>query len=173
MLVVGGTVSGSVAGVIVGLVGGWMSHPTTRAVAVAFGLLALAAGSVEAFGRRVWFPQLWKETNRETLTGSVQLWALKNGLTLGVGIASRIGYALWYVVPFSALLIGDPYKGAVIFGTYGFVRMTLSALLLFPYYHLGTRKLTAVLVPLKPIARRSAAVCLALCGGLFAAWALS
>src|SRR3712207_8459275 len=35
---------------------------------------------------------------------------------------SRIGFWLWYAIPLGAFLVGDPWLGAVVYGTYGFVR---------------------------------------------------
>ena len=41
---------------------------------------------------------------------------------LGLGGTSRIGFWLWYVVPISALLVGQASLGALIFGAYGLTR---------------------------------------------------
>jgi hypothetical protein len=49
-------------------------------------------------------------------------WAIRNGLALGFGATSRIGFRLWYVVPLGAFLIGDPGAGSTIYGTYALVR---------------------------------------------------
>lgn len=49
-------------------------------------------------------------------------WAARNGWTLGIGATSRIGFWLWYVIPLGALLLGFPPLGALVYGTYGFIR---------------------------------------------------
>lgn len=57
-------------------------------------------------------------------------WATRNGLALGFGATSRIGFLLWYVVPLGALLSGSPAFGAAIYGTYGLVRGVAAPLIL-------------------------------------------
>jgi hypothetical protein len=60
-------------------------------------------------------------------------WATRNGLALGVGATSRIGFWLWYVVPLAALLSASPAWGAALYGCYGAVRASgVWALLLGP-----------------------------------------
>jgi len=49
-------------------------------------------------------------------------WALLNGSTLGIGVFSRLGFWLWYIVPFGSLLVGDIFWSALIYGVYGCVR---------------------------------------------------
>ncbi|MGH3148658.1 MAG: hypothetical protein ACRDTR_23000, partial [Rubrobacter sp.] len=49
-------------------------------------------------------------------------WATRNGLALGFGATSRIGFWLWYVVPLGAFLVGDAALGAIVYGTYGLIR---------------------------------------------------
>ena len=52
-------------------------------------------------------------------------WAMRNGLTLGIGATSRIGFALWYAIPFGVFCLGDPEAGAFIYATYGGLRTGL------------------------------------------------
>jgi hypothetical protein len=49
-------------------------------------------------------------------------WATRNGLALGIGATSRIGFWLWYVMPVTALLSASPLAGAAIYGLYGALR---------------------------------------------------
>lgn len=49
-------------------------------------------------------------------------WTTRNGLALGFGATSRIGFWLWYAVPAGAFLVGSPGLGAAIYGMYGLVR---------------------------------------------------
>ena len=65
-------------------------------------------------------------------------WAIRNGVTLGFGATSRIGFLLWYVVPIGALLFGSPALGAAIYGTYELVRGAAAPAIL-----LGTWRLKA------------------------------
>ena len=79
-------------------------------------------GSLEFFGRRVQPPQFDCETPQRWVRQGPLRWATRNGLTLGFGATSRIGFWLWYVVPLGAFLVGDPRLGAAIYGTYGLIR---------------------------------------------------
>jgi hypothetical protein len=47
---------------------------------------------------------------------------VRNGLALGFGATSRIGFCLWYAVPVGALLLARPDLGAAIYGAYGLFR---------------------------------------------------
>jgi hypothetical protein len=79
-------------------------------------------GILELCGRRVAPPQLDCETPRGWLRKGPLLWAVQNGLALGFGATSRIGFLVWYAVPLGALLSGEPILGAAIYGAYGLVR---------------------------------------------------
>ncbi len=85
-------------------------------------LLAIVVGSLEFFGRHVQPPQFDCETPQRWVHQGPLRWATRNGLTLGFGATSRIGFWLWYVVPLGAFLVGDPRLGAAIYGTYGLIR---------------------------------------------------
>lgn len=63
-----------------------------------------------------------RETAQSWLEFGPAAWAVLNGLALGSGFASRIGFVSWYVVPVSAFLIGDAVAGALVYGLYGAVR---------------------------------------------------
>jgi hypothetical protein len=58
-------------------------------------------------------------------------WAARNGLAMGTGFTTRIGFWLWYAVPVSALLSASVLEGAAIYGAYALVRGS-SPLLLIP-----------------------------------------
>jgi hypothetical protein len=87
-------------------------------------------GVLELLGRRTRPPQLDCETPRDWLRKGPLRWAIRNGLALGFGATSRIGFFLWYVVPLGALLSGCPVLGAIIYGTYGLVRGLAAPLIL-------------------------------------------
>lgn len=57
--------------------------------------------------------------------------AIQNGLALGCGATSRIGFWLWYVVPLGAFLVATPWAGAAIYGAYGVTRGTAVWIILF------------------------------------------
>jgi len=65
-------------------------------------------------------------------------WAIRNGLTLGFGATSRIGFWLWYVIPLGAFLVGDSIFGAIIYGAYGLIRALGATVILLGMIRLKT-----------------------------------
>ena len=115
-------VAGLVAGAVLGIVGGLLPPDIRLAVGSILALLAVAVGGLELFGRHMQPLQFDCETPQRWVNKGPWRWATRNGLTLGFGATSRIGFWLWYAIPLGAFLIGDPLAGAVIYGTYGLVR---------------------------------------------------
>ena len=109
-------VAGLVAGTVLGTVGSLLSLDIRLAVA------AIAVGSLELWGRRPQPLQFDCETPQRWVNTGPLRWAIRNGLTLGFGATSRLGFWLWYVIPLGAFLIGNPGAGAAIYGTYSLVR---------------------------------------------------
>ena len=130
------TVAGLVAGAGLGTVGGLLPLDIRLAVGSILAIAAIAVGGLELFGRRTQPWQFDCETPQRWINRGALRWATRNGLTLGFGATSRIGFWLWYVIPLGAFLIGDPAAGAAIYGIYGLVR-ALGA----PAILLGTARL--------------------------------
>lgn len=90
------------------------------------GILLAAAGSivgvVEIAGGRVRPWQFDRETPQRWARQGPLHWAIRNGAVLGVGMSSRIGFWLWYVVPLGALASGDIVLGALLYGLYSLTR---------------------------------------------------
>jgi hypothetical protein len=101
---------------------------------------AIAVGSLELFGHRMQPLQFDCETPQRWVNRGAWQWATRNGLTLGFGNTSRIGFWLWYVIPLGAFLIGDPVPSGIIYGTYGLVRALGAVVIL-----LGTMRLETVI----------------------------
>jgi hypothetical protein len=120
--VVASAVAGLVAGAALGTVGELLPLDLRLAVGSILSLVAVTVGSLELFGRRMQPLQFDCETPQRWVNKGAFRWATRNGLTLGFGATSRIGFWLWYVIPLGAFLIGDPAAGALIYGTYGLVR---------------------------------------------------
>jgi hypothetical protein len=122
--------AGLVTGAVLGAVGSLLPLDFRLAAGSILAVIAIAVGGLEFFGRRVQLPQFDCETPQRWVHRGPLRWATRNGLTLGFGATSRIGFWLWYVVPLGAFLLGDPRLGAIIYGTYGLVR-ALGAVFIF------------------------------------------
>jgi hypothetical protein len=122
--------AGLVTGAVLGAAGSLLPLDFRLAAGSILAVLAIAVGGLEFFGRRVQPPQFDCETPQRWVHKGPLGWATRNGLTLGFGATSRIGFWLWYVIPLGAFLVGDPWFGATIYGTYGLVR-ALAAVLIF------------------------------------------
>ncbi len=122
--------AGLVTGAVLGALGSLLPLDFRLAAGSILAVVAIAVGGLEFFGRRVRLPQFDCETPQRWVHRGPLRWATQNGLTLGFGATSRIGFWLWYVVPLGAFLLGDPRLGAIVYGTYGLVR-ALGAVLIF------------------------------------------
>jgi hypothetical protein len=114
--------AGLVAGAVLGTAGSLLPLNVRFATGSILAVVAIAVGGLEFFGRRLQPPQFDCETPQRWIHRGPLRWATRNGLALGFGATSRIGFWLWYAVPLGAFLVGDPGVGAVIYGTYGLVR---------------------------------------------------
>ncbi|MBX6765104.1 MAG: hypothetical protein IRY88_15715 [Rubrobacteraceae bacterium] len=114
--------AGMLSGAALGAAGILLPFEVRVAVASLLALVALAIGSLELLGRKVPLPQFDRETPQRWLHKGALTWALLNGSFLGVGVTSRIGFWLWYVVPLGAFLFADPALGAAIYGAYSVAR---------------------------------------------------
>ena len=132
------SVAGLVAGAALGTAGGLLSLDVRLAVGSILSLVAIAIGSLELFGRRMQPYQFDCETPQHWVHKGAFRWATRNGLTLGFGATSRIGFWLWYVIPLGAFLIGDPAAGASIYGAYSLVRAMGAPVILLGMMRLET-----------------------------------
>ncbi len=110
------------SGAALGAAGILLPFEVRVAVASLLALAAVFIGSLEMLGIRVRLPQLDRETPQRWLNKGALTWALLNGVSLGVGTTSRIGFWLWYIIPLGAFLFADPALGAAIYGAYSLVR---------------------------------------------------
>jgi hypothetical protein len=114
--------AGLVTGAVLGAVGSLLPLDLRLAAGSILAVAAIAVGGLELLGRRIQPLQFDCETPQRWVHKGPLKWATRNGLTLGFGATSRIGFWLWYVIPLGAFLVGDPVVGAAIYGTYGLVR---------------------------------------------------
>lgn len=115
-------VAGLVAGAVLGVLGGLLPLHIRLAVGSVLAIVAIALGGLEFFGYRTQPLQFDCETPQRWVNKGAWQWATRNGLTLGFGATSRIGFWLWYAIPLGAFLLGEPIASAIIYGTYGLVR---------------------------------------------------
>lgn len=120
--VLSSTVAGLAAGAVLGAAGNLLSIDLRVAIGSMLAVAAIAVGGLELFGRHIQPVQFDCETPQRWVNRGPLRWATRNGLALGFGATSRIGFWLWYVVPLGAFLVGDPVLGMVIYGTYGLTR---------------------------------------------------
>lgn len=120
--VAAGTVAAAVTGALVGAFGATITAEARAATASALALVAIAAGVLEATGRKVPLAQIDRETPQGWMAFGALGWAARNGGTLGVGARTRIGFPLWYAVPAASLLAGSAWVGAGLWGIYGATR---------------------------------------------------
>ena len=116
------TAAAAAAGWGLGLVGSQVPFRARLAAAALLALTAVVVGVLDLARIGVSVVQCDRETAQAWLTAGPLRWAARNGAALGVGVTSRIGFWLWYAIPASALLLGDPLHGALLYGVYGFVR---------------------------------------------------
>lgn len=120
----GAIMAGASAGFALGWAGSLLSVGDRRAVGAVLALAALYVGFTDTLSwGRVRVLQLDRETN--------QLWVVRHplggawatGVVIGAGLATRVGFWLWYVVPTGCFLLGRADLGAAIYATYAAVRV--------------------------------------------------
>lgn len=118
---VAATVCAVTLGVLLGFAGSPIPTGSKPALMVAFACAGTVVSVWQLLGRPVGVPQRNCETAQLWMNTGALTGAALNGGALGLGFVTRIGYSLWFVVPFAALMAG-PAKAALIFGLYGLVR---------------------------------------------------
>lgn len=116
------SLAGLITGAALGAVGGLLSLNLRAAIASVLALIAIVLGGFELSGSQFRLPQCDRETPQRWVHTGPLRWAVRNGLALGFGATSRIGFWLWYAIPLGALLFARPDLGAVIYGTYSLTR---------------------------------------------------
>ena len=120
------TSAGIATGALFGLAGGLVPIGFRVGAATLLACVALVVGGCGVIGIYVRLLQYNRETPRRWVQEGQLRWAMKNGVALGIGMTSRIGFSLWYIVPVASFLWGEPVLGAIIYGLYSFVRSAAS-----------------------------------------------
>ncbi len=114
--------AGALAGCAVALCGRLLSLEHRAQV-----ILVLAVALVLSSLFRVRLIQRDVETPQSLLSLGPLRWAASNGALLGLGVASRIGFWAWYVLPLGVFALAQPTRGAVLWGAYGLTRLAILA----------------------------------------------
>lgn len=109
---------GALVGCAVALCGRLMTFEQRAQLVLVLAVILLASPLL-----RVRLPQRDVETPQALLSQGPLLWAVGNGSLLGLGIASRIGFWAWYVLPLGVFALAEPILGAVLWGAYGLTRL--------------------------------------------------
>lgn len=142
------TFAGGAAGALVALLGGLLSEENRSAAGTALALCICVAPLIAP--HRVL--QLNRETKQNLLSLGPMAWASVNGGLLGLGVVSRIGYWVFFLMPVSTLVIASPGIGALIWGTYGFIRLSIASLIAYHMNRSPTRmaSISATLLSRRP-----------------------
>jgi hypothetical protein len=131
-----GAVGGALAGGALGWLGSLLEAGTRLAAITAAGVAGLVLAVAALRGR--WRPVLQCdiETPQRWVFQGAPAWSLKNGLALGFGMFTRLGFVLWYAIPVGALCAGGWIAGAAVYGTYATARTGGAAVI----WSLGKRR---------------------------------
>ncbi len=161
--------AGAASEAVLGAVGGLFPSTARIGIASVLALAAVALGAGEYATHRVWLPQRDRETPQRWMQAGALRWAIRNGATLGIGAASRLGFWLWYAIPIGALLLGRAEAGAILYSAYSATRGVAAWGILLGLQRLVGPEWVRWLLAHKPVARRVAASQLVALGIMVAA----
>lgn len=119
-------ISGAVVGAALGSLGSLVPRPGRVALALVIGLGAGSVALLGLTGRPLRVPQCTRQTPQNWLMLGYWKWAIRNGLSLGIGASTMIGFWVWFVTPCASFLFGSPLAGALIYGSYGLIRGSMA-----------------------------------------------
>jgi hypothetical protein len=115
-------IGGLAMGATLGAVGALLVESQRAALATALCLAAVVVATAELLGYRLRVPGRSRETPRKWMRRNPLTAAALNGVSLGLGWSTRIGFWLWFAVPLGSILSGSSYEGMAIYGAYGLTR---------------------------------------------------
>jgi hypothetical protein len=115
-------VGGAATGALLGAAGSLADSDARAAAAAGSALVAIGLAMLGLTRGPMTPAQCDRETPKSWIDRGPAWWALQNGLTLGCGATTRIGFMLWYVIPLAAVVSGSAAAGAIVFAAYGFTR---------------------------------------------------
>ena len=132
-----GTTAAAVSGAVLGAIGGLLPVDLRASLTVLISIGAVTIGILEVRGARIFLLQFNRETPSQWLRPGPLIWAMRNGAALGIGLGSRLGFWLWWVIPLGAMLSGSVLIGAVGYGLYGFTRTGGVRVIMFVEHKFG------------------------------------
>jgi hypothetical protein len=113
---------GVLSGLLLGVAGSHVSVGLRVALGSLLATVGLLFGAFDLVERPIRPLQCDRETPKSWVDEGRLFWATKNGIALGCGATSRIGFWLWYAIPAGAFLEGRAILGALVYGSYGLSR---------------------------------------------------
>jgi hypothetical protein len=126
---VSAVLASALLGGLLGALGAALSASTRHWLVFGVSLLGTAFGGAELLGRRVWLLQRDHETNQSWMRFGATVNSAANGVAIGLGFSTRIGYWLWYVLPVVAVFYGSWQIGILLFVVYSSIRAGIAVLL--------------------------------------------
>lgn len=122
-LILAATVSGALTFAVVGAAGKAFPHEARGLITIvaSFTLLCAVLRGTKPLQRDAETPEGWLEP------GGLRV-ALWNGLALGAGFITRIGFWLWWILPLLTFARASVVFGVLLGAVYGFTRLSLSSL---------------------------------------------
>ena len=131
--VLGTTASAALLGVLLGGLGALLGAPWGRAGLLALALVSALYAARELFRLPVPLPDLDRQVPDWWRTFfSPQIAALLYGFELGVGFVTYLSYGTFAAVTAAVFVAGDPMRGALLCGAFGFARGLSIALVARP-----------------------------------------
>jgi hypothetical protein len=115
--------AGASVGAAIGFLGSALAADARIGISSAFAAALVVAGALELLPGGFRPLECRRETPKDWVyRGRPTRWAIMNGLALGCGAFSRLGFSLWYIVPLACFFSGSVLLGAAIYGAYGLAR---------------------------------------------------
>lgn len=150
--------AGAVGGVAAGGLLGSIGSITPAAVRTVIGIVVASTVLVSSIAFSGYEKYRVLAFDRETPQSWVRTsigWAVRNGATLGIGFATRIGFISWYLIPLFAFTAGAWSLGVLVYGGYGLFRATFPALIAWSMQDSPEGEIGDRLLAWRPVASRT------------------
>lgn len=121
----GAVISAATVGAIYGALGVFLASeaPFLRIACIAIlGAVAATYGAAELYGVTWWVPTRHWQVPKEYVRYGMPFYAAAFGLILGVGFLTFVTSVGYYLLIGICLLVGDPFRAALLMGVFGLAR---------------------------------------------------